>query len=169
VNLAAQTRLVLAAGAAILVAGGCRGASPTASRLPSEAPVECPLDFPGGFHARPTAKWIGAVVERAGYTVTRRPYSAIVAAGKGHEFFIWAVEDTQRDPHLPDPAEHQVLARVGAVTVLGEPRSTRWWRAQGYVVWLAKGPRPGKSASPPPDELEPLVEASRSVPALPPC
>jgi hypothetical protein len=94
--------------------------------------------------------------------------SAHIAAGKGHEFYVWAVEDTLRDPHLAHPGDFEVLARVGGVEVYGHGGVVAWWPAQGLHVWVGGGPRV-ESVAPRPDEIAPLVEASMTTPAPPPC
>lgn len=155
---------------------GC-GGGPSDAAAGGEGPrreaaahaTACPLDWPGGFRARPEANWVRALVEHAGYRVVGTPGStALIATGKGHEFSVWAVQDTPRDPHLADPDEWEVVAGAGDVAIYGRAQAVGWWSSQGFHVWIGRGPRV-TSVAPRPDEIAPLVEASITIPAPRPC
>ncbi|MBD0328613.1 MAG: hypothetical protein ICV64_00695 [Thermoleophilia bacterium] len=164
----AQIGAAVVAAAALAGLAGCGAAAdrpPAGADSASAAP--CPLDRAGGFPER--RAWVRAVAEQAGYAIVDRLGDTLVVAGRGRTFSAWAVEDSDHDPHLPRIEEWDVVARVGAVDVHGDARSTRWWPAQGYLVWIAGGVRPGRYRLPGAEELSALVAASLSLPAPPPC
>jgi hypothetical protein len=160
--------MALALGALAVGCGGASAGEDSPRREAAVADEPCPLDWPGGFRERPYAKWVQAFVERAGYRVVDMTRMSLAAAGKGHEFSIWAVEDTPRDPHLANPDDFNVVARVGEVEVYGHAGMVDWWPSQGFHVWLGRGayvdPVP-----PRPEKIAPLVDASLAIPAPPPC
>jgi hypothetical protein len=171
VTLVASTA-ALALGA-FLSAGaiGCGGTSKHADSdaRPGSTPPDattCPLDYTGGFPARPAARWVRAVVEQAGYEVVDHLHTGLVAAGRGREFFVWATEPS--GPHAPRPEEHDVLAEISGVDVRGDPRSVRWWPTQGLLFWIHRGTR-SSSTVPRSSELAALVNASLALPAAPLC
>jgi hypothetical protein len=125
---------------------------------------DCPADWPGPWTACPEADWVQQLAESAGYRVTGETGTALIAAGGGWSFYIWATKGTTRAIRRTAKREKwQVLGTVAAVEVYGDANLWRWWVANGFVVWLQAGPY-GDSRPPPLQEMEPLIRASKAVP-----
>jgi hypothetical protein len=134
-------------------------AQPTPSRT---ATIDCGPGYPGPWTRCPEAAWTRQIVERAGYSIVGDTGSALLAAGRGYDFSVWA---TPLDRPLRQVAEKEgweLLARVRSVDVFGDAELWRWWAAQGYVIWIHAGLRVG-SGPPPPDELGPLISESQTL------
>jgi hypothetical protein len=153
--------------AAVLAVAGCGGASSGAGPEPAaERPREaCPEDWPGPWTACPEAAWVVAVVDRAGYAVTGETGSAFTAEGGGAAFFIWATPEAGSDAELTGPDQWQPVGRSAGVTVYGDD-VWRWWRSQGWVLWMQAGPTED-ARLPTRKELAPLIRAARKLAAPP--
>jgi hypothetical protein len=104
------------------------------------------------------------VAERAGYRVTGETGSALIAAGKGSGFYIWATKGTETEiRRIAGREKWQSLGTVGGVEIYGDESLWRWWVVDGFVVWLQAGPY-STSRIPPLDEVESLVRASEVMP-----
>jgi hypothetical protein len=106
------------------------------------------------------------VVEVAGYRVTDEPASALVAKGKGREFYIWTSELTRPFNELISAEDWRRLSTVERADVYGDRRLWRFWAAQGFIFWVQAGPM-ATSVAPWPTELGPLIRPSRSIPPPP--
>jgi hypothetical protein len=135
----------LVALAALLVAGCSYGSSPT--DVETQASTCAPVGGP--WTQSPEANWVWQVVEAGGYRVVAVTGSALVASGKGHEFYIWATEGRSR------PRKGRQLATVRGVPVYGHRDLWRWWHAQGFTFWVQ-----GAAATPAAGRLAPVVDAS---------
>lgn len=147
---------------------GCgeeRGGAPREERVESaKLSVECPPDWPGPWTACPEAEWVERVAERAGYRITGKTGSALIARGRGQSFYIWGFGATEQE--IEQAANREAwhpLALVEGVVVYGDEDMWRWWVADGFILWLQAGPtmdsRPPSLA-----EMGALVEASATVP-----
>jgi hypothetical protein len=146
--------LVRIACAAVLFVTGCSYGAPNAEV--ETAPVCGPA---GGPWTRwPEAKWVRQIVEAGGYRVVGETGSALVAAGKGHEFYIWATEFAG-----PIGRPWRRMATVRGVPVYGDRDLWRVWQAQRFTFWVQAGPRRA-SVPPAAGRLAPVIEASRRLP-----
>jgi hypothetical protein len=107
----------------------------------------CPRpDWPGPWTACSEARWVGRVVEAAGYSVGdgRGTGAALIATGRGRRFFVWAGETGAADR---PPADDGVRTS---------------WSTQGYTFWVESGPSTD-DVKPTVDELGPVVAASMRI------
>jgi hypothetical protein len=158
---------VLAVACAIAVAcgGESRGAGKTPGRTQAASPTaeECPAGWPGPWTACPEADWVQELAERAGYRITGKTGSALIAKGEGSSFYIWATEAPSVASREVSQGVWEPLGRVEGVQVFGDESLWRWWVVDDSVLWLQAGPFE-HSRLPSLEELEALVRASESVP-----
>jgi hypothetical protein len=135
----------------------------TTNRAVVDEPRGCPRnDWPGPWKACAEARWVRRIVEVAGYRVTDEPASALVAKGKGREFYIWTSELTRPFNDLVSAEGWRRIATVDGAHVYGDQRLWRFWAAQVFIFWIQAGPR-ARSVAPRPTELGPLIRASKSI------
>lgn len=106
----------------------------------------CPRpDWPGPWTACAEARWVERIAEAGGYTVEdgRGTGSALVAKGRGREFYVWAASSGADDSKPVDDG-----VRIS-------------WDAQGFTFWVEPGP--SADVKPTLDELKPVVAASRRI------
>jgi hypothetical protein len=128
-----------------------------------DEPRGCPTkDWPGPWKACAEARWVRRVVEVAGYRVTDEPASALVAEGKGREFYIWTSELALPFSELVCAEGWRRVSAVEGADVYGDRRLWRFWAAQGFIFWVQAGPR-ATSVAPWPTELGSLIRASQSI------
>jgi hypothetical protein len=108
------------------------------------------------------SNWVCRVAETAGYRVVGDTGSALIARGRGAEFYIWTTRVTRPVAQLRAIEGWSRVARVKGVPIFGDRALWRFWVARGRIVWLQAGPR-GSSKLPSLPRLVPLVEASRRV------
>ena len=130
--------------------GGCEVGESAAPR--ETTPTKC--QTLGAWSTWPEADWVRRIVVAGGYNVFTETGSALVASGKGHEFYIWATESrgTSRMPNW------RHLATVRGVAIYGDRNLWRSWRAQGFTFWVHG---PGAPAA---GRLAPIVDASLRIP-----
>jgi len=105
----------------------------------------CPRpEWPGPWTACAEARWVEHVVEAAGYEVNGGTGSALTAAGRGRNFYVWAAS-TSADDSQP----------------VGDGVRTSW-SAQGFTFWVESGPRL-TDVKPAIDELAEIAAASRRI------
>ena len=121
----------------------------------------CNDDYAGPWTACPEADWVRRIVRSAGYRVVGSTGSALVARGRGESFYIWATGNAARVRRTASEGGYVPVGTVDGVRIYSDA-VRRWWLAQGFVLWVESGPR-GESAAPGPDELAPLVRASRRI------
>jgi hypothetical protein len=125
-------------------------------------PEACPSETgPWADPDCPLLAWTRAVVEEAGYEVTGDTGSALLAEGRGTEFFIWAI----REP-LPPPSEgYEPIANIygnpeaGAYATIYSDNTRFVWAMAGlavYVEFNIRGPGLGHV-------LSELFQASEQV------
>jgi hypothetical protein len=141
---------------AFLPAGCIDGES---TRSEPRRPVKC--EMPAVWSASPEADWVRKIVEVGGYNVVGETGSALVVAGKSHEFNIWAAELGRPSPGMPN---WRRMATVRGVPILGDRDGWRSWRAQGFTFWVHGG-----SLTPAAGRLAPIVDASLRIPFRDPC
>jgi hypothetical protein len=142
------------ASVALALCCGCTGE--TAVPPDTTAPKKC--ETLGAWSTWPEADWVRRIVREGGYTVLAETGSALVASGKGHEFFIWAAEG----PPSRGMPNWRRLATVRGVPIYGDRDVWRSWRAQGFTFWVQAGPRP--VFAPAGGRLAPVVDASLRLP-----
>ena len=127
--------------------------------MPAEEPrrLECVLGGP--WTTSPSAFWTRRIAEEGGYRIIAETGSAFVAAGKGHEFSIWATEAELPITATVAEENWRRLAVVRDVIVYGDRDRWRVWLAQGFIFWVKAGPRP-ESVLPEPGRLAPVIDAS---------
>lgn len=111
----------------------------------------CPRpDWPGPWTACAEARWVAQVVEAGGYDVGdgTGTGSALIAAGRGRAFYVWAGATGAGDSEPSDDGVHTS------------------WTAQGYTFWVGAGPR-YTDAKPTVAELRAVAAASRLIPPPP--
>jgi hypothetical protein len=126
--------------------------------------AECPADWPGPWTACPEAAWVQQLAERAGYSITGKTGSALIAEGQGAGFYIWATEAApEAIIELSRREKWSPFGTVEGVQVYGDESVWRWWVVENFVFWLQAGPYE-ESQLPSLDEMASLVRASESVP-----
>jgi hypothetical protein len=138
---------------AVLVSG-CFGGDPKV-RVESQ-PRSCAV-LGGPWTTWPEAIWVREIVEAGGYNVFSETGSALVASGKGPEFYIWTTEAAG-----PLAREWRKLTTVNGTPLYGDRHVWRVWRAQGFNFWVKAGPRP--TFAPAVDTLAPVIDASLRIP-----
>ena len=133
---------------AALLLAGCSYGSPTEDVATQASTSACP-PLGGPWSQSSEAAWVWEIVETGGYRVVAETGSALVASGKGHEFYIWAAEGRAKSP------KSRRLATVRGVPVYGDRDLWRWWYAQGFTFWVK-----GAAATPAAGRLAPVVDAS---------
>jgi hypothetical protein len=116
-------------------------------------PAKC--ETLGAWSTWPEADWVRTIVEAGGYDVFSETGSALVASGKGHEFYIWAAELPGGSSGMPN---WRRMATVRGVPIYGDRDLWRSWRAQGFTFW-AHG-----SGVPAAGRLAPVIDASLRLP-----
>ena len=139
---------VLALIAALVAAGCAFGEERT-----EVATAPDPCARPGSWSTWPEAAWVRRIVETGGYRVTAQTAAALVASGKGHEFYIWTSEG--RAARMPNTRR---LAAVRRVPVYGDRDLWRYWYAQGFTFWVQSERAPAAG------RLAPVVDASLRLP-----
>lgn len=112
----------------------------------------CPRpDWPGPWTACAEARWVERVVQAGVFEVedARGTGSALIAAGDGRRFYVWA---TSTGSEESDPADEGV-------------RTT--WSAQGFTFLVESGPR-STDVKPTVEELTHVVAASTRIAPPPP-
>jgi hypothetical protein len=163
VLLTSVSFIALACGGEPQRAGGA--AATTHEWVESPSAEECESDWPGPWTACPQADWIRQVAERAGYRITGETGSALVAQGNGWNFYIWATEMATQE-EFRKTIKREKWRSVGAVKgieIYGDQVLSRWWLAQGFIVWLGAGPHED-SEIPTLEQMGSLVRASKIVP-----
>ena len=127
--------------------------------LPAEEPPQPECVIGGPWTTWPSAFWTRRIAEEGGYRIVSDTGSALVAAGKGHEFYIWATEPERPIRAIVAQEKWHKLAVVRDVTVYGDRDLWRFWLAQGFIFWVKAGPRP-ESVLPEPGRLAPVIDAS---------
>ena len=154
-----------------LFAAGCAGGATDERRSAGAEPAtpaadqvarECVQNSPGPWTSECSARWVRRVVRRAGYRVTGTTGSAWVATGAGREFFIWATERSGSVQRAAKREGYRLVGRVAGAPVYDDG-VRKFWPADGFIVWLAAGPR-GESIAPRGSDLAPIVRASRATP-----
>jgi hypothetical protein len=115
--------------------------------------------------SRPQADWVQQVAERAGHRISGKTGSALIARGRGQDFYIWATKVVSAG-EVGKTAERENWRRLGTVEgvdVYGDEALWRWWSAQGFIFWLHAGPQ-STSRVPGLNHLDALVRASETVP-----
>jgi hypothetical protein len=150
---------MLLRGACLLVALLAAGCVVDESRVREEKlPAKC--QALGPWSTWPEADWVRSIVSAGGYNVFTETGSALVASGKGHEFYIWATEARGRLPRQPN---WRRLATVRGVPVYGDRNLWRGWHAQGFNFWVQG------SGAPAAGRLAPVVDASLRLPFVDEC
>lgn len=150
--------------AALLVVAGCSFGESTVEV--ATAPDACAERGP--WATWPEADWVREIVEAGGYKVVGETGSAIVASGKGHEFFVWTTKPDRPVRRMAREENWRRLARVRNVTVYGDNAVRRLWLAQKSIFWVESGPRRG-SVLPAAGRLAPVIDASLRLPFRDPC
>ena len=153
--------------AVMLTSSACMNETPAAVSRSGLFPVhECGGGYaPGPWTTCPRAAWVRKVVEAAGYRLISDTGSALVAAGGGTSFYIWA-NDPDRTT-LEAEVRGGIFRsgpRVAGVRVYRD-RVRLSWRAQGLVFWLE--PRTAAADTFRAKRLHALGEASRTAPPPP--
>jgi hypothetical protein len=105
----------------------------------------------------PEAIWGREIVEAGGYNVFSETGSALVASGKGQEFYIWATEAAG-----PLAKKWRKLATVKGAPLYGDGDVWRVWQAQEFNFWVQAGPRP--TFAPAASRVAPVIDASLRIP-----
>ncbi len=110
----------------------------------------CPrANWPGQWTACAEARWVERVVEAGGFDVEGGTGSALIAAGDGRRFYVWATNAGSEESDLSDEGV----------------RTT--WSAQGFTFWVESGPS-STDVKPTVEELAPVVTASTRIAPPPP-
>ena len=107
----------------------------------------------------PEAFWTRRIAEEGGYRIVSETGSALVAAGKGHEFSIWATEPERPIGEIASKEKWRRIATVRGVAGYGDRDLWRFWVAQGFIFWVKAGPR-DSSVLPAPGRLGAVIDAS---------
>jgi hypothetical protein len=129
------------------------------------SPDECPPDWPGPWTACPEADWVERVAQRAGYRISGKTGSALIAEGNGRSFYIWttpAATAKELEKAVSDE-DWQPFGSVEGVQVYGDKSVWRWWVGESFTIWLQAGPTKD-SRLPSLTEMASLVRASETLP-----
>jgi hypothetical protein len=150
---------------ALACAGEPREEESAGRQRAEQTPISggCPAGWPGPWTSCPEADWVQELTERAGYRITGKTGSALIAKGEGSSFYIWATEAPSVAIREASQGAWEPLGRVEGVQVFGDESLWRWWVVDDSVLWLQAGPYE-HSRLPSLEEIEALVRASESVP-----
>jgi hypothetical protein len=143
--------------ALLLVAMLASGCVVGGSKARVESPPQSCAELGGPWTTWPEAIWVREIVEAGGYNVFAETGSALVASGKGLEFYVWTTEGAG-----PLAKEWRKLTTVKGTPLYGDRDVWRVWRAQGFNFWVKAGPRP--TFAPAAGRLAPVIDASLRIP-----
>jgi len=139
------------------------GGAQSQATAPDAGTRGCPRpNWPGPWTKCAEARWVGRVVDRAGYQVVGETGSALIAEGSGAEFYIWTTQVRRPLADAADGGHWRHLGSSGGRAIYGDEDLSRLWQAQGFTFWLRAGPY-ATSRLPTLNELGPLVEASATI------
>jgi hypothetical protein len=121
----------------------------------------CASSVEGAWRFCPEAAWVYGAASKAGFVFNGDTGTALVFAGRGAEFYLWATAQTNVD----SPSRYRQVDSVDGIEILSDGvRLT--WIAQNARVWVQAGPH-DNSQLPSGQPLADLVHTTLEVPLVP--